>query len=301
MDLREYQQRALETDQVPARGEDRVIVPLLGLAGEAGELLSEYKKYLRDGDAHRLFKDRVAEELGDLLWYLANVASKFGLDLDEVAEANLVKARDRWLLRGRPAIEPDAVHLFDARFPEHERLPRRFEARLSESREGDTIKVRLFIDGRQVGDPLTDNAYAPDDYRLHDVFHLAHAAVLGWSPVLRSLLKRKRKSRPEVDEVEDGARAIAIEEGLSAIIFDYAQRRTFLEGITALDSGLLRTIKDVTSHLEVSRCTYGDWEAAVLQGFAVWREIVKHRGGRVDVNLDGRSLAFLGPCTAHDE
>ena len=41
-----------------------VIVPLLGLAGEAGGLLSEYKKYLRDGAAHRLFKERVGEELG---------------------------------------------------------------------------------------------------------------------------------------------------------------------------------------------------------------------------------------------
>jgi len=43
---------------------------LLGLAGEAGTLLSEYKKHLRDGDAHQLHKERVAEELGDLLWYL---------------------------------------------------------------------------------------------------------------------------------------------------------------------------------------------------------------------------------------
>jgi hypothetical protein len=186
-------------------------------------------------------------------------------------------------------------------YSEHERLPRRFEAQLVESREGDSLKVRLYTDGRQIGDPLTDNTYAPDDYRFHDAFHLAHAAVLGWSPVIRSLLKRKRKSRPEVDEVEDGGRAIAIEEGLSAIIFDYARRRAFLEGVTALDSGLLRTVKDVTSHLEVSRCTYGDWEAAVLRGFAVWRDVVKHRGGRVGVNLDERSVRFLGPCVARDE
>jgi len=50
-----------------------------GLAGEAGQVLSEYKKYLRDGDSHILFKERFAEELGDLLWYLANTATKFDL------------------------------------------------------------------------------------------------------------------------------------------------------------------------------------------------------------------------------
>ena len=64
-----------------------LIVPMLGLAGETGQLLSEYKKHLRDGEAHRLFKERVSEELGDLLWYIANVASKFDLTLDEIAVA----------------------------------------------------------------------------------------------------------------------------------------------------------------------------------------------------------------------
>ncbi|MFN8557582.1 MAG: nucleoside triphosphate pyrophosphohydrolase family protein [Dehalococcoidia bacterium] len=62
MDFNEYQRRAQETDQQPGE----VIVPLLGLAGEAGTLLSEYKKHLRDGSAHQLHKERVVEELGDL-------------------------------------------------------------------------------------------------------------------------------------------------------------------------------------------------------------------------------------------
>ena len=64
-----------------ARSQGALIVPMLGLAGETGQLLSEYKKHLRDGEAHRLFKERVSEELGDLLWYIANVASKFDLTL----------------------------------------------------------------------------------------------------------------------------------------------------------------------------------------------------------------------------
>ena len=73
MNLNTYQREAQKTDRVPSRqksddaGTD-LVVPLLGLAGETGELLSEYKKHLRDGDSHLLFRERVSEELGDLLW-----------------------------------------------------------------------------------------------------------------------------------------------------------------------------------------------------------------------------------------
>ena len=90
LDFNSYQKEALRTDRVPARdGADEttaMIVPMLGLAGETGQLLSEYKKHLRDGEAHRLFKERVSEELGDLLWYIANVASKFDLSLSDIAD-----------------------------------------------------------------------------------------------------------------------------------------------------------------------------------------------------------------------
>ena len=53
-----------------------MLVPLLGMVGELGELLAEYKKWLRDGQAYALFPDRAREELGDLLWYLSNTATK---------------------------------------------------------------------------------------------------------------------------------------------------------------------------------------------------------------------------------
>ncbi len=95
----------------------RQLVPLLGLAGEAGQLLSEYKKWLRDGPSHVRFVDRVHEELGDILWYIANVASKYGLDLEDIAAANLAKTRARsannaassWALaRTRPKAFPTA-------------------------------------------------------------------------------------------------------------------------------------------------------------------------------------------------
>ena len=295
MDFNNYQQEALRTDRVPEKNDiASVIVPMLGLAGETGQLLSEYKKHLRDGEAHQLFKERVSEELGDLLWYISNVATKFDLLLSDIAAANLAKVKDRWASEGGDPL------VFDAELPEGERLPRRFEVQLIEI-EGDTRQyVRLLVDGESFGDELTDNAYDPEGYRFHDVFHFAYAAVLGWSPITRGLLRRKRKSRPLVDEVEDGGRAGVIEEGVVALAFDYARRHHFLEGVTALDSQLLRTIKDMTSHLEVRRCTTGEWEQAILQGFNVWRAVLAARGGRIAVDLDARCIAFLDPPVVQD-
>jgi NTP pyrophosphatase (non-canonical NTP hydrolase) len=298
MDFNRYQKEALRTDRVPARGGDddatALIVPMLGLAGETGQLLSEYKKHLRDGEAHRLFKDRVSEELGDLLWYIANVASKFDLSLSDVAAANLAKVKQRW------AAERAEPLSFDAELPEGERLPRRFEVELVDV-EGETRqRVRVLIDGQPFGAELTDNAYDPDGYRFHDVFHFAYAAVLGWSPITRAMLQRKRKSRPLLDEVEDGGRAAVIEEGVAALVFDYARRHRFLEGVVALDFQLLRTIKDMTSHLEIRQCTAGEWEQAILQGFDVWRAVLAVRGGRIAVDLEARCISFLGASVGQE-
>ena len=56
---------------------------------------------------------------------------------------------------------------------------------------------------------------------------MAYAAVLGWSPTIRAVLKIKRKSLPKIDENEDGARANLIEEGLATWIFETAKRHPF--------------------------------------------------------------------------
>ena len=294
MDFDHYQKEAQRTDHVPRRDDTDdglpLIVPMLGLAGEAGQLLTEYKKHLRDGEAHRLFKQRVSEELGDLLWYIANVASKFDLTLGEIATANLDKVQTRW------AINRTEPLCFDATLPEGERLPRRFEIELFDVEGTGRQSVRVLIDGMPFGAELTDNAYDPDGYRFHDIFHLAYAAVLGWSPVTRALLRRKRKSRPLVDEVEDGGRAKVIEEGIAALAFDYATRHNMLDGVSTLDFQLLRTIKDMTSNLEVKQCTPGEWEHAILQGFNVWRAVLSTRGGRIVVDLKQRSIEYLGPA-----
>lgn len=292
LDFNEYQRLANQTDQQPETGSSEfeprsVLVPLLGLAGEVGELLGEHKKRLRDGDSYESFPDRVKEELGDLLWYLSNVATKHNLMLEDVARYNILKTHRRWQT---VATESGQRRLFDEDYPEEERLPRQMEISIQEG----FGRVATTIDGAIVGDQLRDNRYEDDGYRYHDVFHLSYASVLGWSPLVRSLLRRKRKSDPKVDEVEDGGRAIVVEEGIAGMVFSYAERRNSLAGAEGVNYDLLRTIKDMTSHLEVSRRTEGEWERAILTGFQVWRQVRSNGGGRLKADLERMSLEFVG-------
>lgn len=204
MDLHAYQDVVSQTDCLGDEGAASLMVPLLGLAGEVGELQSEYKKAIRDGDGANLYHARFAEELGDVPWYVANLATKLGFDLNKIAEQNLDKVRDRW---GRRTGLAEQRPAFDEGYPERERLPRTLTVfiKTSVAPNGKPIG-RAYVHGKPLGDHLTDNAYVSDGYRFHDTFHFAFAAVLGWSPITRWLLNRKRKSRPEVDEVEDGVR-----------------------------------------------------------------------------------------------
>jgi len=293
MNFNVYQKAAQKTDRVPGHANTQVgidlMVPLLGLAGETGELLSEYKKHLRDGNSHLLFKERISEELGDLLWYVANVAAKFDLKLEDIAQNNLRKTNDRW------GDQDTSTFIFDAEYEEHESLPRHFEIELREVLVKGKTKIRVFMDGKRIGDDLTDNSDDPDGYRFHDVFHLGYVAVLGWSPVMRKLLKRKSKSNPQVDEVQDGGRAQVIDEGVSALVFDYAKDHNWLQGVVDLDYQLLRTIKGITSLLEVKTRSMGEWQRAILIGFSVWRQVLANSGGRISVDLEAKNLIFLGP------
>jgi hypothetical protein len=111
---------------------------------------------------------------------------------------------------------------------------------------------------------------------------------------MRQLMKRKRKSNKDVDRVEDGGRAIAIEEGISALVFDYAHDHVYLERVDHVDYGILRPIKHLTRHLEVSECSEHQWQDAILQGFAVWRPLQKTGKGLVVGDLESRTIKFDG-------
>lgn len=285
MTLSDYQRRAARTDFVDD-DERGLIVALLGLAGEVGELVTEQKKRLRDGEAYGAFEDRVAEELGDLLWYVAGVARRHGLDLGDVAARNLEKNRARW---SEDQVPPPP---FDREFEEHEQLPATVEVVLEDVETPDGVAMVARVDGEQMGATLTDNARDDDGYRFHDVFHLANAAVLGWSPCIRSILGRKRKSDEVADEVEDGGRAAAIEEGVVALVWSHARDRNFYEGVEHVDDDLLRTVRAMTAHLEVADRTAADWERTILSGFAVWRQVRAAGGGVVTADRRRGTITY---------
>ena len=101
MDFNEYQTKSRKTAKYPSIGH-AVIYPTLGLVNEAGEVAGKVKKVFRDkdGEISAETRDALKAELGDVLWYLAQVATELGLTLDEIAEYNIAKLYDR-LERGK--------------------------------------------------------------------------------------------------------------------------------------------------------------------------------------------------------
>jgi NTP pyrophosphatase (non-canonical NTP hydrolase) len=95
MDLSEYQRQSRRTAEYPR--EAWLAYPALGLAGEAGEVAEHAKKAIRD-DGGKVSDERraaMSKELGDVLWYVAQLATELGLDLDEIAKQNLEKLFSR--------------------------------------------------------------------------------------------------------------------------------------------------------------------------------------------------------------
>lgn len=286
MTLDEYQQKASATDAPEIAKNPDLSVLLLGLAGEVGSLLTLYKKRLRDGDAFQVAQERLSEEMGDILWYLAGIARRCELSLESIAIENLEKTRSRWLSGEDQA-------LFDIEMPAAEQLPRQFTATLRDSSDGEGKRwMNMTFNGEPLGAELTDNAHDPDGYRFHDILHLAFTAVLGWSPVIRALLKRKRKSNAHLDEVEDGGRAIAIEEGIAALIFTYAMEHSMLDGVTTMDWSILRTCQAMSAGLEVHRRALFDWEQAIISAFGAWRVAILNGGVRVIGDLRKKTMIF---------
>jgi NTP pyrophosphatase (non-canonical NTP hydrolase) len=104
MELSDYQRLSRRTATYPGAGED-MTYPALGLCGEAGEVAEKVKKTIRD-DGGVLTEERreaLAAELGDVLWYAAQLATEAGLELERIAADNLDKLlsrRRRGVLRG---------------------------------------------------------------------------------------------------------------------------------------------------------------------------------------------------------
>lgn len=378
--MNDYQRFTLKTDKNPETGYAGIKFALLGLFGEVGSLLSELKKKQRDQDSYFGYAESVIEELGDVMWYFANVVQRAGLNLDvlaqrmsrEIEDWDIVETHDfgtfgdiefrrehvgpasnnkfeegvialagkvgrllddvatgriennrdvlsahlveifRAILQAADDADvslEEAVHrnmskvtsrwpverlypsLFDASDDSDEQIPRRIEVFVTEKTVGNKTFVFQKCNGINIGDRLTDNKAEQDDYRFHDVFHLAYAAILGWSPVIRALFKVKRKSKPKIDETEDGARAQLIEEGVATWIFNHAVRLNFFAAIKSLDYALLKDIQELTRGYEVEKCPLWLWEEAILRGYDVFRFLQKHRSAIVTADLLNRSVS----------
>ncbi|MET3993726.1 NTP pyrophosphatase (non-canonical NTP hydrolase) [Bradyrhizobium sp. S3.9.2] len=375
-----YQALAAKTDRTRGRGAS-LELPLLGLFGEVGSLLSEVKKKQRDTRSYLGYEASVLEEMGDVLWYLAVIADRAGLSLTEIvggdrpggsllfddisfaslqpqrtlpllapttafertlmrlagkagalvgahgnivldgklddlkrdlsslfselleaaneagvtldhaASHNLEKTFDRW------PIDKKYAALFDEGFPPEEQLPRALTVEIFERvlNQGEAKERRYVIqrcNGVLIGDRLTDNVAQEDDYRFHDAFHYAYAAVLGWSPVTRALFRLKRKSAPDVDEAQDGARALLTEEGIATFIFGFSKQLEFFAGQSRGDLSftLLKTVRQFVKSYEVQRCPLWQWEEAILSGHEAFRFLKEYRRGTLHLDLIARTL-----------
>ena len=353
--LTDYCNDAQRTDRLSGRS-DHVDLLATGLFGETGSVLAELKKAERETAAYPSYRNRLVEEIGDLLWYFARLvtvlapsevekletlaerairpgdadamsealalgaatgallatlqqktdnvaASQLGtiwlallrvacavhVDMSDAARRNLEKTESRW-----PPVR-EFVPLFDDDFEEEEQLPRALDVEFRQIDRGGKPVVLLRCNGLNLGDRLTDNIDEPDFYRFHDIFHLAHAVYLGWSPILRVLLNCKRKSNPRVDENEDGARARIIEEAVSATVFSRAKETRFYDGIDHVDYDLLKTISEFVSGFEVDAVPLWQWEEAILNGYRVFRALRDNGRGTVTVNLVNRELCYAAP------
>lgn len=279
MELDDFQSKAAETIATKD-----IEILTLGLLGEAGSVATSIKKLKRDNPAADLIKEEVKTELGDVFWYLSAIATHQKMKLSEIAEINLQKTKDLFSKDERD---------FDESSPENECLPKSGSFEFNADRKSG--KLTVTFDGAGFGDPLDDNAYDDDGYRYHDIFHIAYMTILGWSPVIRKQLGKKRKYNSEIDRVEDGARAVFLEEGISVFVFNQNYRDAGVS--TFSDRGnipftVVSAIKTMTKGLEVGCRSISDWYDAIALGFQCFDAIANAGAGILTFERDKKTICI---------
>lgn len=233
---------------------------------------------------HDVQKEEGRDQLRDFFRCYLEIVNATGLNLATILRINLEKTEGRFNL-------PDfsTLPIFDEQFDEDERLPDEFKIFVIERANK---KTYLKWNDVFIGDPLTDNIEGEDGYRFHDVFHMAYAAILHWSPTFRALIRHKRKSDPKYDEEQDSGRAIVIEEGLSAWIFSIAKEKNYFFGKDRLPFDLLKGVQQFVSGYEVDKCPLSLWEKAILDGYEVFRELKNNRVGVIIGDRKLRSIRY---------
>lgn len=226
----------------------------------------------------------------DAINFLKNyllILKKLNFSLREVILLNKQKIDDRFIDFKDLDLSD---YEFDKDFSRDEQIPRKFEIRFVTKSNG---KSYMKWNDVFIGDALGDNHKDNDDYKYHDVFHLAFASILHWSPTFRALIKHKRKSDPKIDETEDSGRAIVIEEGLSAWLFSKHKidkiDLTKKENITY---DMLKTIREFVNGYEVHDCPLQLWERAITQGYTAFADLSKYKGGIIECDLEKRCIQF---------
>jgi NTP pyrophosphatase (non-canonical NTP hydrolase) len=256
---------------------------LLQLAGQVGLLVTDHEAGLLAANQSAL-----AGRLVAIVHTMIEAANEAGVTLEAAAVKNLSKIFDRW---PQERIYPAA---FDETAEREERLPRGLYVDVFERKVRGQTYVFQRCNDLNIGDRLTDNAMTADDYRFHDVFHYAYVALLGWSPVIRALLRLKRKSDPKIDEAQDGARATLIEEGVTTWIFGQAIELNLFVNmkIGDLPFDMLKHIRQFVAGYEAEQCPLWLWEEAILQGYAAFRFLREHRQGRLHIDMSNHRLSI---------
>jgi NTP pyrophosphatase (non-canonical NTP hydrolase) len=301
MNLDEYQKQAVATVQAyNSNDQENFFLGYLGLAGEAGSVLTTLKKSIRDGDGFGSFNEKLTEELGDVLWYVSSIASHYGISLEKIATTNLTKTQDRF-----KELDLQNVPRFDEHYPEQ--FPDSFIVNFIEQYgQNDLLTVKMIWEkdsknNVELGDPLTDNSRMPNNYRYHDVFHLGHVAFLGWSPVIRDLMKLKRKSDLTTLDAEDRGRPQVAEEAITLIVYNYAKGNKMLKESDRIDTEMLNTIKQLVFDLEVAKVSSFQWERTIIESYKIFHQIVENKGGKILVSPKERSLRYLGKEITKDK
>lgn len=231
--------------------------------------------------------------LGMILWHVSAVARLFGKTLDEVAQFNITKLKQLYNVDGEP---PTKLHDELPEVPNAQKLPRHIDVSFVTVGPG---RLQMYSGGLRLGDELTDNSREDDGYRFHDIMHLANAAKLGWSPVLRSLMKRKRKFNPEIDNSEDGARAQIVEEAVVKAVHSKGVRiggeqsgSSLFTSKEQIPSSFLKLIRSFVKGLEVSKNHLWEWQEAIVEGHKIYSALRQEGQGTVRVNLEERTIAF---------
>lgn len=263
----------------------RLVSQLIRLSGDIGKF-SDWYAHNRGSVDSEVAKGHLTPIFRDLF----RACAAADVRLQDAAAYNLYKIYDRW----PPDRSVYPEHHDEHHEDETERLPRKLDIKIEQRLKRNKPYVFQTCHDLNIGDPLTDNIRDADFYRFHDVFHYANAAILGWSPVTRALFKLKRKSDPDIDENQDGARAILIEEGISTMIFNHAKSQRFFEGVGRgeLSFDLLKTVKGFVRGYEVDTAPLWLWEEAILAGYKCFRFLKDEKSGLVRIDMQKRTITI---------